>query len=77
MNLNCFVKSSKPIENIYEFTGVFENDDVKEGLSLENVVWASTVLANGTMLGLVIHTGRETRMAMNSREPKTKFGLLD
>ena len=29
------------------------------------------------MWGLVIHCGRETRMAMNSRSPTTKFGLLD
>jgi len=40
-------------------------------------MWSSTVLANSKILGLVILCGQETRMAMNSREPKTKFGLLD
>jgi len=40
-------------------------------------MWASTVLANGSIYGLVIYNGRETRMAMNSRLPKTKVGRLD
>lgn len=46
-------------------------------MSLENVMWANTVLANGYIWGLVVHCGNETRMAMNGRETKTKFGLLD
>jgi phospholipid-translocating ATPase len=64
------IKCAPPIENIYQFSGVFvmrSENKQKESLSLENVAWASTVLANGRILGLVIHTGRETRMAMNSR----------
>jgi phospholipid-translocating ATPase len=37
-----------------------------EGLGLENTLWANTVLASpGYILGLVVHTGLETRMAMN------------
>lgn len=52
-------------------------DNVKESLSLENVMWANTVLANGYIWGLVVHCGQETRMAMNSRQPTTKYGLLD
>lgn len=40
-------------------------------------MWASTVLANGSIYGLVIYTGLETRMAMNSRTPKTKVGRID
>lgn len=30
-------------------------------------MWASTVLANGSVDGIVIYNGFETRMAMNSR----------
>lgn len=73
------VTCARPTENIYEFAGVYEDEasGVREALSLENTVWASTVLANGRMVGLVVQAGRETRMSMNSREPKTKFGLLD
>lgn len=51
---NC----GEPIENIYLFNGVFimKNGGLKqkESLSLENVMWSSTVLANSKILGLVI-----------------------
>lgn len=40
-------------------------------------MWANTVLATGRIYAMVIMTGKETRMAMNSRSPKTKFGILD
>ena len=37
-----------------------------EGLSLENTLWANTVLASpGHVLGMVVYTGKETRAAMN------------
>jgi len=43
----------------------------KEGLSLENTIWANTVLASpGYILGMVVHTGSETRMAMNTSAPR-------
>jgi len=38
---------------------------------------ANTVLATGRIYGLVILNGNETRMAMNSKTPTTKFGILD
>jgi phospholipid-translocating ATPase len=34
-------------------------------------------LATGKILGLVLYTGRETRQALNSRHPRTKFGKFD
>ena len=50
----------------------------KEGLSLENTIWANTVLASpGYILGMVVHTGKETRMAMNTSAPRMKVGTLD
>lgn len=50
----------------------------KEGLSLENTIWANTVLASpGYLLGMVVHTGIETRMAMNMSAPRQKVGTLD
>jgi hypothetical protein len=30
-------------------------------------MWANTVLANGSIWGLVVLCGKETRMSMNSR----------
>lgn len=49
-----------------------------EGLSLENTLWANTVLASpGYILAMVVHTGKETRMAMNISTARQKVGALD
>lgn len=55
------------------------NSDVqREALSLENTMWANTVLASsGHVLGMVVYTGIESRAQMNSRESQTKVGKLD
>ena len=39
------------------------NDSIeKEPLTLENTMWANTVLASqGYVIGLVVHTGKDTR----------------
>lgn len=46
-------------------------------LGVDNVLWANTVLAAGSAVGMVVYTGRETRASMNTSEPETKVGLLD
>lgn len=45
------VLCAQPIENIYKFEGVFMHADIKESLSLENSLWANTVLASGKIYG--------------------------
>ena len=40
-------------------------------------MWTSTVLTNGKVVGLVIYTGNETRMALGASAPRTKVGILD
>lgn len=37
----------------------------------------NTVVASGTVLGLVIYAGSEARSVMNTSVAKTKVGLLD
>jgi phospholipid-translocating ATPase len=49
----------------------------KEALSLENTMWASTILASKKAIGIIIYTGKENRFQMNSSSPKTKKGALD
>lgn len=45
---------------------------------MENTLWANTVLASpGYVLGMIVHTGLETRMAMNISEMRQKVGRLD
>lgn len=43
-----------------------------ESLSVENTLWSNTVIASGTVIGLVTYTGRETRSVMNTSTPATK-----
>ena len=82
MDISVFVEA--PRKDIYDFVGrvsfypgVGENTRQVESLSTENTLWADTVVASGTVTGVVIYTGRETRAAMNASTPKNKTGLLD
>ncbi len=83
MDLPCYIKASPPIENIYKFEGVFvgrldlQEKKEKEGLNLENTLWANTVLTAGKIYALVLYTGKENRMSLNSEVPRTKIGKLD
>ena len=40
-------------------------------------MWTTTVLTNGTVLGLVVYVGLETRISMGGSSARTKFGILD
>ena len=70
-----------PIIDIYQFEGVFsaykDGIPVKEALSLENTIWASTVLAAGKAYGMVLYTGREMRVVMNTTSPRSKTGQVE
>ena len=50
----------------------------KEPVSLENTMWANTVLASQhVVLGIVVYTGTQTRSQMNQKTPSMKMALLD
>lgn len=78
-----YIITEPPSNLIYSFKGKFcrfegEESENDEKLTLENTMWANTVLAShGFILGLVVYTGRQTRAQMNSKSPNSKFGLLD
>ncbi|EPY24603.1 phospholipid-translocating ATPase [Angomonas deanei] len=74
MNVRC-----EPLhKDIYKFVGAVDTlSGQSEAISLENTLWSSCVVASGTLAALVIHTGRDTRMAMNSAKPATKKGLIE
>lgn len=40
-------------------------------------MWANTVLAAGSAVGLVVYTGKETRAVLITSEPETKMGTLE
>lgn len=74
-----------PIKDIHTFYGVFtlrstspgEQTETSTPLSVENILWANTVLAAGSAVGLVVYTGKETRAVLNTSEAGTKMGTLE
>ncbi|XP_031297575.2 probable phospholipid-transporting ATPase IIB isoform X4 [Camelus dromedarius] len=80
-SINAYVYAQKPQLDIHSFEGTFTREDsdppIHESLSIENTLWAGTVVASGTVIGVVIYTGKETRSVMNTSNPKSKAGLLD
>ena len=81
--MDAFAYAEEPRRDIHSFTGTFTVNK-KDGspadklsLSIENTLWANTVVASGTAVGLVVYTGTETRSVMNNLEPRSKVGLLD
>jgi phospholipid-translocating ATPase len=44
---------------------------------IQNTMWANTVIASGTVIGVVIYTGSETRAVMNANLPVQKVGQMD
>ncbi|VDB92250.1 unnamed protein product [Peniophora sp. CBMAI 1063] len=71
------VYAAPPSKDIHSFVGTFRVGEREEPLSAENMLWANTVLAAGSVIGCVVYTGPETRAVMNTSHPKTKVGLLD
>jgi magnesium-transporting ATPase (P-type) len=81
-NAHASRPADPPIKDIHTFLGNFTLGSASSQpeafpLNAENVLWANTVLASGSAVGMVVYTGKETRAAMNTSEPETKTGLLD
>lgn len=77
LSLRGSVYAEAPNKDIHSFVGSMRMEEVVEPLSVENILWCNTVLATGTVIGMIIYTGRDTRAVMNTTKPKTKTGLLD
>uniref|UniRef100_A0A023FYN9 Putative P-type atpase n=1 Tax=Amblyomma parvum TaxID=251391 RepID=A0A023FYN9_AMBPA len=80
LEIDACVYAEEPKKDIHSFIGKFtrhDGDGAEDPLNIENTLWANTVVASGTAIGIVIYTGRETRSAMNNSEARSKVGLLD
>ncbi|KAH0619162.1 hypothetical protein JD844_018895, partial [Phrynosoma platyrhinos] len=81
LQIRSYVYAEEPNIDIHNFVGTFTREDsdppVNESLSIENTLWASTVIASGTIVGVVLYTGRELRSVMNTSNPRSKIGLFD
>lgn len=72
------VVADPPNKEIYDFKGTFFSTGSSfEPLRLKNTMWANTSVAAGEAIGIVVYTGKETRIQMNSREPRSKIGKTD
>lgn len=73
------ITASAPERSIHKFTGkVTFKDSSSNPLSVDNALWANTVLASsGYCIACVIYTGKDTRQAMNTATAKVKTGLLE
>lgn len=74
---NVQIIASPPEKSIHNFLGTLKHESSSVGLTVDNTLWANTVLASGTAIGMVIYTGKDTRQAMNTSKAGTKVGLLE
>ncbi len=78
---NGFIIADPPSKQIYYFKGLLTIQlgtyTKKEALSLEQTMWANTVLASSLAVGMVVFTGKETRAQKNSSNPQNKTGAID
>ncbi|ERE70332.1 putative phospholipid-transporting ATPase IIB [Cricetulus griseus] len=117
LQIRSYVYAEEPNIDIHNFLGTFTREDsdppISESLSIENTLWAGTVIASvdvivpeievvwmswleamsmgtvlfagaeageyqeGTVVGVVLYTGRELRSVMNTSDPRSKIGLFD
>lgn len=72
----------KPTKSIHHFNGKLiyhqgSSNNKSVPLTIDQTLWANTVLASGTAIGIVIYTGVETRQLMNTTMSGVKTGLLE
>ncbi|ORY85513.1 hypothetical protein BCR37DRAFT_402042 [Protomyces lactucae-debilis] len=79
MQATCVAEA--PTKAIDTFTGTLQMQSPTTQtvpLSVDNALWANTVLASGTtILAVVTYTGIETRQALNTSRTRVKAGLLE
>lgn len=79
---------NKPIKSIHNFNGRlihhpqgYDNsssfDNETYPLSIDQTMWANTVLASGSAIGMIVYTGVETRQQLNTTKTGVKTGLLE
>ena len=80
LEVELSIYAEKPQKDIHSFIGKYTShgqQHQEESLDIENTMWANTVVASGTAIGIIIYSGTECRANMNNSMPKWKFGLID
>lgn len=73
---------NQPSKSIDSFNGKLVYQEERQQtqtypLTVDQTLWANTVLALGTAVGIIIYTGVETRQLMNTTKSGVKTGLLE
>lgn len=71
---------AKPSDNLYHFSGALlsaENNTVIGPIAASNTIWMNCSLARGHAIGLVIYTGKSTRIMQNLGRRRVKQGSLN
>lgn len=71
-----------PTKSIHSFAGKLIDHQGSANtktvpLTVDQTLWANTVLASGTAVGIVVYTGVETRQQLNTTMTGVKTGLLE
>ena len=56
--INGSIRYAPACDDIYDFLGSYSSDGKKESLNLDNTAWANTVVAAGSMVAIVVFTGK-------------------
>jgi phospholipid-translocating ATPase len=78
--MDFVLTAEAPQKDIHKFNGrlVAVEPPGEYGVSIDNMLWANTVLASGPHItGVVVYTGVQTRQAQNTSKARVKFGLLE
>ena len=76
---NCYIEVEQPNKNIYKINGKFiYNKNDKAFFNVKNTAIRGSILKNTNYIyGIVIYTGKETKIMKNFIKSKTKFAILD
>ena len=76
---SCQIEVMNPNKNIYEIEGTINyNDDNKSAFDIKNTAIRGAKLKNTKFIyGIVIYTGKETKIMMNIVKYKSKLAYLD
>ena len=76
---NCYIEVEQPNKNIYKINGnfIFNKND-KTYFDVKNTAIRGSILKNTNYIyGIVIYTGKETKIMKNFIKYKAKFAMLD
>lgn len=72
------VGCDKPNNAIYKFDGAFKLNDKNISLSADNVALRGSSIRNTDYVyGMIVYTGHDTKIMMNSAQAKFKFSELE